>query len=289
MDPPGDRSHLERLLTTWAHSTNTTAGRLRRVVGVAVIANMFDGFPDDNGRARIVFKGGAAIEMRYGLRARSTKDLDAAFRGDLDEAVSLIRQAVIAGWSGFTGRVSEVELIERAKVQPSPVRLKIKLAYCGKDFVTIPFEMSAPEATSLQDPEIFSVAISLESVQLTGLASVALLPLSYQIAQKLHACTEQPSDDSSNDRVRDLSDLLLIEELGVEEDDLAKIRAACVEIFDARGAHSWPPQIREFPGWNVLWDNLVENEGLVMSLNEAVILVNSFVKRINTGSISAGS
>jgi len=250
---------------------------------------MFDGFPDDNGRARIVFKGGAAIEMRYGLRARSTKDLDAAFCGDLDEAVSLIRQAVVAGWSGFTGRVSEVGLIERAKVQPLPVRLKIKLAYCGKDFVTIPFEMSAPEATSLQDPEIFSVAISLESVQLTGLASVALLPLSYQIAQKLHACTEQPSDDSSNDRVRDLSDLLLIEELGVEEDDLAKIRAACVEIFDARGAHSWPPQIREFPGWNVLWDNLVENEGLVMSLNEAVILVNSFVKRINTGSISAGS
>ena len=235
-----------------------------------------------------MFKGGAAIEMRYGLRARSTKDLDAAFRGDLDEAVSLIRQAVVAGWSGFTGRVSEVELIERAKVQPAPVRLKIKLAYYGKDFVTIPFEISAPEATSLQDPEIFSVAISLESVQLTGLASVALLPLSYQIAQKLHTCTEQPSEDSPNDRVRDLSDLLLIEEVGVEEDDSAKIRAACAEIFDARGAHSWPPQIREFPGWSVLWDNLVENEGLVMSLNEAVILVNSFVKRINTGSISAG-
>ena len=45
---------------------------------------MFDGFPDDNGRTRIVFKGGAAIEMRYGLRARTTKDLDAAFRGELD-------------------------------------------------------------------------------------------------------------------------------------------------------------------------------------------------------------
>lgn len=281
MDPPGDRSHLERLLTTWADSTSTTAGRLRRVVGVAVIANMFDGFPDDNGRTRIVFKGGAAIEMRYGLRARSTKDLDAAFRGDLDEAVLLIRQAAIAGWSGFTGRVSEVELIERAKVQPPPVRLKIKLAYRGKEFITIPFEMSAQEATTLQDPEIFPVAISLESVQLTGLASVALLPLSYQIAQKLHACTEQPSDDSPNDRVRDLPDLLLIEELGVEEDDLSKIRVACVEIFDARGAHSWPPRVREFPGWSVLWDNLADNEGLLMSLNEAVMVVNSFVRRIN--------
>jgi len=282
MDPPGDRSHLERLLTTWADSTSTTAGRLRHVVGVAVIANMFDGFPDENGRTRIVFKGGAAIEMRYGLRARTTKDLDAAFRGDLDEAVSLVRQAAIAGWSGFTGRVSEVELIERAKVQPRPVRLKIKLAYRGKEFITIPFEMSAQEATSLQNPEIFPVAISLESVQLTGSASVALLPLSYQIAQKLHACTEEPSEDFPNDRVRDLPDLLLIKELGVEEHDLSKIRVACVEIFNARGAHSWPPQVQEFPGWSVLWDNLARNEGLTMSLNEAVKDVNNFVRQINT-------
>lgn len=281
MYPPGDRSHLERLLTTWSDSTGITAGLLRRVVGVAVIANMLDGFRDEDGRPRIVFKGGAAIEMRYGLRARSTKDLDAAFRGDLDEAVSLIEQAVTAGWSGFTGRVSEVEFIERAKVQPPPVRLKIKLAYCGKDFVTIPFEMSAPEATSLQDPEIFSVAISLEPVQLTGLASVALLPLRYQIAQKLHACTEPPRDDYPNDRARDLPDLLLIEELGIDENNLGGVRAACVEIFDERGGHQWPPRIQAFPGWDVLWNNLVETEGLLISLNEAVSAVNLLINRIN--------
>lgn len=284
MRPPGNKSHLERLLTTWSDSTGTTAGRLRRVVGVAVIANMFDGFPDDDGRPRIVFKGGAAIEMRYGLRARSTKDLDAAFRGDLDEAVSLIREAVISGWSGFTGQVSEVEFIERAKVQPPPVRLKIKLAYRGRDFVTIPFEMSPAEATSLQDPEIFSVAISLEPVQLDGQASMALLPLRYQIAQKLHACTEPPSEDYPNDRVRDLPDLLLIEELGIDENNLGSVRVACIEIFDSREAHFWPPQVQAFPGWDILWNNLAENEGLVMSLNEAVHAVNSLINRINAAS-----
>jgi hypothetical protein len=282
MHPPGDRSHLERLLTTWSDSTGTTAGRLRRVVGAAVIANMLDGFPDEEGRPRIVIKGGAALAMRYGLRARSTKDLDAAYRGDLDEAFSLIEQAVMTGWSGFTGRVTEMELIERARVQPRPGRLNIKLAYLGKDFVTIPFEVSGAEATSLQDPEIFSVAISLEPVQLTGLASVALLPLRYQIAQKLHACTEPPNDDYPNDRARDLPDLLLIEELGVNENDLPSVRAACVEIFDAREAHSWPPQVQAFPGWDVLWNNLVDNEGVLISLNEAVNAVNLFIDRINS-------
>lgn len=241
MHSPGDRSHLERLLTNWSESAGITAGRLRRVVGIAVIANMFEGFPDEDGRPRIVFKGGAALEMRYGMRARSTKDLDAAFRGDLDEAVSLIEQAVTAGWSGFAGRVTELEFIQRLKTQPHQVRLKIKLGYRGKDFVTIPFEMSSAEATSLQDPEIFFVAISLEPVQLDGLTSLALLPLSYQIAQKLHACTEPPKDDYPNDRVRDLPDLLLMEELGIEENNLRSVRAACVEIFDARGGHQWPP------------------------------------------------
>jgi hypothetical protein len=269
------------LLTTWSDTTGITAGRLRRVVGVAVIANMFDGFPDDDGRPRIVFKGGAAIEMRYGLRARSTKDLDAAFRGDLDEAVSLIEEAVTAGWSGFTGRVTEVEFIERAKVQPPPVRVKIKLAYCGKDFVTIPFEISSGEAASLEEPDIFSLAISLKPVQLDGSTSVALLPLSYQIAQKLHACTEPPRDDFPNDRARDLPDLLLMEELGIGESNLSSVRTACVEIFDARRSHQWPPQVQAFPGWDVLWNNLAETEGLEISLNDAVIAVNLFINRIN--------
>jgi hypothetical protein len=279
---PGDRSHLERLLTTWSDSTGVAAGRLRRVVAVAVIANMFEGFPNEDGRPRIVFKGGAALEMRYGMRARSTKDLDAAFRGDLDEAVSRIEEAVTEGWSGFTGRVTELEFIQRAKTQPHQARLKIKLGYRGKDFVTIPFEMSSAEATSLQDPEIFSVAISLEPVQLDGLTNVALLPLSYQIAQKLHACTEPPDDDHPNDRVRDLPDLLLMEELGIDENSLPSVRAACIEIFGSRGGHQWPPQVQAFPGWDVLWDNLVENESLSISLNEAVIAVNLFINRINS-------
>lgn len=281
MESPGDRSHLERLLTTWSDSTGITAGRLRRVVGIAVIADMIDGFPDEDGRPRIVFKGGAALEMRYGMRARSTKDLDATFRGDLDEAVSLIEETVTAGWSGFTGRITELEFIQRAKTQPHQDRLKIKLGYRGKDFVTIPFEMSSAEATSLQVPEIFSLAISLEPVQLKGIASVALLPLCYQIAQKLHACTESPRDDYPNDRARDLPDLLLIEELGIDENNLPSVRAACVEIFDARGDHQWPPQVQVIQGWDVLWNNLVETEGLLISLNEAVSAVNLLINRIN--------
>jgi len=281
MHPPGDRSHLERLLTTWSKSTGATAGRLRRVVGVAVISKMLDGLPDENGRQRIAFKGGAALEMRFGLRARSTKDLDATYRGDLDEAVALIGKAVTVGWSGFTGRVTEAEMIERARVHSPLVQFTIKLAYRRKDFVSIPIEISPAEAASLQELVVSSVAISLEPVHLIGPATVALLPLRYQIAQKLHACTEPPSDDHPNDRPRDLADLMLIEELGVDKDDLPGIRAACVEIFDARGIHRWPPLVRAFPGWDSLWSNLVENESLLISLNDAVVAVNEFVERVN--------
>ena len=74
--PPGDRSHLERLLNIWSAETgNVTAGRLRNVVGITVIAQMLDGSRSADGKHLFVFKGGAGLQMRYGLRSRATTGL----------------------------------------------------------------------------------------------------------------------------------------------------------------------------------------------------------------------
>jgi hypothetical protein len=64
----------------------------------------------------------------------------------------------------------------------------------------------------------------------SGLAGIALR---YQIAQKLHACTDShaPPEDS-NDRVRDVVDLVLLHELVTDEGQLglADRRQACVHL-----------------------------------------------------------
>ena len=53
------------------------------------------------------------------------------------------------------------------------------------------------------------------------------MSLRYQIAQKVHACTERFAD-RENDRVHDLIDLQLMEEL-IEQHD--RVKQACVEVF----------------------------------------------------------
>jgi Nucleotidyl transferase AbiEii toxin, Type IV TA system len=278
---PGDRSHLERLLTDWSKETEyVTAGRLRNVVGVTVIAQMLDEVRADDGSHLFVFKGGAALQMRYGLRSRATKDLDAAYRGDLGLVTDQIKASAETGWAGFDGVVRNVEEIVGAQVRPLPLRMKLQLRYKNRAFMTMPLEISAGEGRSADEPEIAPVAITLGRVQLAGPSELPFLPLRYQIAQKLHACSEPSTEEHTNDRVRDLVDLDLIEQLSVTEADLPAINAACKEIFSLRNMHSWPPEIVAAPGWEVLWERLAEDERLDMTLDEALAAANKLIRHI---------
>jgi hypothetical protein len=97
------------------------------------IIQMLDGRKDEAGQERIAFKGGAALELRFGLRARASKDLDGAYRGEVTEAIGLIEGRVHDGWSGFTGRTTEGEPIAGTGLVPPPIRFQVKLLYKGVD------------------------------------------------------------------------------------------------------------------------------------------------------------
>ncbi len=281
--PPGSHGHLSRLLDAWARQPDerVTAGRLRHLVGVTAIIEMLDGLSDDEGRPRIAFKGGAALQLRFGFRARASNDLDAIFRGQISEATRLISDAVSAGWSGFTGTTTEGEPIEGTGLPVPPIRFRVRLRYKGKDFVTIPMELSPAEGRSLDEVEVFRAAVSLDPVQLTDAEAIPFLPTRYQVAQKLHACTKDLGKERPNQRARDLVDLLIIEELAVADDQLPSIRAACVETFALRDTHPWPPTISAWPGWDDIWMNLKDAEQLSDSLAESIDRVQALVTRID--------
>jgi hypothetical protein len=65
----------------------------------------------------------------------------------------------------------------------------------------------------------------------------------------------QPSAkaDASNERFRDLADVLLLRDL---VEDLAAVRAACVEVFAFRGTHEWPPALEPMAFWEDLYAEL---------------------------------
>lgn len=81
------------------------------------------------------------------------------------------------------------------------------------------------------------MAIGIADFKLDGPERVTCLALRYQVAQKLHAVTEQP-DGRANHRFWDLIDLQFQREL--LGNDLARVREACVDIRDSDDRRAGP-------------------------------------------------
>jgi Nucleotidyl transferase AbiEii toxin, Type IV TA system len=184
--PAGNIQGLERWLTDWAAEQSMTAGRLRRRVGMIAIAAMIDDL--NRPEPRFVFKGGAAFEFRFGEKARTSSDIDAIFRGNLDDAIVLLKAAIETGWSGFSGRLIDDGPFEVPGVPIPPRRATAKLTYKGKAFISVPIEVASPEGRSLDHIDVVEIR-PLHELGLEGPSTVPVLAPPYQIAQKLHACT----------------------------------------------------------------------------------------------------
>lgn len=127
------------------------------------------------------------------------------------------------------------------------MRMDIKLAYKGKPWGTVQLEVAPAEGQAGQEIDRVP-ARPLDPVQIEGPERIACVSVRYQIAQKIHACTEIYSDGRENDRFRDLIDLQLLRDL-VEDGVLLAVREACIEIFELRNKHTWPPDVTVHPSW----------------------------------------
>ncbi len=278
--PAGSLQGLERWLTEWSARERLTAGRLRRRVGVLAVAAMLDTCRDATGEHVFQVKGGSALELRFGAQARTSKDLDALYRGVLADAPDIIAAALTAGWSGFAGRVTRTDTIRTG--QPvEPLRITTKLSYRGRPYLELPIELSPPEGGSALWPEAVQVR-PLTEIGLPTPEPVPCMSLRYQIAQKLHACTESFADGRPNARAHDIADLLIIDDLAGAKLNLAEVRAACVEVFSLRGTHAWPPAVVAPELWTGLWRRIVEEDDFpITDLGEAMSRVRVFIDRID--------
>jgi hypothetical protein len=239
--PPHNVQVLQRWVGEHARATGVAQLRLQRWISYMVVAAALDRVRDENDEPAFALKGGVAMELRLGLEARATKDYDAVYRARAGEMLDRLDEAIATAYGDFT----ITRTAPRAIRNTTAIHVELKLAYRGRSWNTVQLEVAPAEGDAGQELDRVP-AIALTSFGLTGPADVACVAVHYQIAQKLHACTEVFAEPPDNDRFRDLSDLLMLHAL---IDDMKRVRDACVEIFELRAKHSWPPTVRIFAGW----------------------------------------
>jgi hypothetical protein len=154
-------------------------------------------------------------------------------------------------------------------------RFGVKLTYNGRSWATLRVEVSPPEGQA-HEPEMLP-ALSVSEFGLTGPAEIACLSLRFQIAQKIHACTER-FPNRENERVHDLIDLQLMEEL---IEDYHSVKAACIEIFNLRKRQQWPPDLAAEPNWPDTYRRLAaELDFPINDLTQAIEHVKRLITRI---------
>lgn len=281
---PRSSKEFQRLLQRRAAEINQLPQRVMHLVRVGVVCAMLDQVRHDDGGHLFIVKGGTAMQLRLGVGARATTDLDVAYRGHFDDWLERFDDATRdTEWNGFSlARKSEPTPIEIPGMGYTPWRVPLQVRYEGREFGSIAFEVTIDETSAdhheLVEPDDIQLAVfSIEPPHV-----VPCLDIPYQMAQKLHACTEPRPD--GNDRVRDVIDIWLLEAL-LDPPDLADVKSAAVETFARRQLHAWPPPVEASPSWNRDYPRLVAAHPEAPADTEsAVLYLRDLISRIDRSS-----
>jgi hypothetical protein len=274
---PFNTNVLERWVGIHARRTDIAPKRLNRWIHFMVLLAALEPLRDDEDKPLFVLKGGVAMELRLGLEARATKDLDAVFRESMDEMLARLDEALRAGFGDFTFERTEAKRIGETNSQ----RVDVLLSYRGRRWGTVQLEIAPAEGRSLEDVDNVD-AIGIDDFGLDGPKEIPCLTIRYQIAQKLHACTAPPPEGKDeNSRFHDLIDLLLLKPL-IPGGGLAAVRAACIDTFTVRDTHSWAPELVIYLSWAEAYERLAIEQGFAITdVEEAAALVRGLIAEID--------
>ena len=276
--PPATSRILDRWISDKARADGVAVDRARRSLSFMVVSAALSQLIDEAGVPLFMLKGGVAMELRFGLRARASKDYDTAFRQEMTHLEVVLDAAQRHPVGKFVVSAGPARPIGPT----GALRILLTIRYGTQPWGKVTLEVSAIEGGAGRAEEIDyrkpSPAFSMFGIEETQ-TDVPCLPVRWQMAQKLHACTEILGH-KENARFWDLFDLLLLEEL-VADDAWGDLRAACEEVFSLRGKHSWPPTVTVSPGWLAPYADLAEKaEFPITDVHAAADAVTAIIARI---------
>jgi hypothetical protein len=243
-----------RVLDAWIAAAQERvkldSGRLGWLVASTVVVAVLQRAVGSPGPT-FLLKGGTYLQHRLGRSARPTKDIDGIISGDIDEFVRHLDTVLAEPWGPLALERGPVETIETPARVAKPRRFDVRLSIRGKVWRKIQVEIAPEEGAAALENDALQ-APALNHFGLPSPDHLLGIALRYQVAQKLHACTD-PHDPPAarNDRARDVVDLLALRDLAALEEvvSLRDLRDACTDVFTARArdAQSLGRTIRRWP------------------------------------------
>ena len=253
------RSALEQRLTARAGGDGTRIARQRkRIAFDRLLARLVATAPDD-----WLLKGGFALDLRLADRARTTKDVDLAWRTRQGELIdTLIDASTRDEGDYFTFTIQRTN--NPGDRLDAAHRFRVTASLAGRAFETFFLDIG-------HDVEPGQTTEALTTPDLLGFAgidpvTVSAIPLASHIAEKLHAYTRIYEGGRPSTRTKDLIDLALIAESS--RLDAAALSRAIRTTFAHRATHASPSALPTPPSsWRVPYRQLAYEVGLPSDLS----------------------
>ncbi len=274
--PPPSAGVLAKYAQAYAREIGVSEGRVRAWISYMIMAGVLERAAV-GGDPRFIVKGGVALELRLRVdsrRARATKDIDVVLQhAEADLARTLEHALTGHSYQGFTFRRKGEPLL----LENGTVSMEVAVSYRGGAWTSISVDIARAEPGESEIEWVRAIPLT-DVFGVTGPAELPCLPLRLHIAQKLHGMTLPPRPGKRNDRFRDLSDLLLMEELVT---DYSGLREACEAVFRTRGTHNWPPALEVPPHWVEPFARLAQELDLpIADAHAGLAQVQAFVNRV---------
>lgn len=271
--PPPSAGVLAKYAQAYAREAGVSEGRVRAWIAYMILAGVLERAAN-GGAPRFSVKGGVALELRLGDRARATKDIDVVLQHpEADLARTLERALTGDDHQGFSFRRKGEPLV----LDNGTVNTEFAVSYRGGAWTSVTVDIARAEPGEAEVEWVRAIPLT-DRFGVTGPIDLPCLPLRFHIAQKLHGMTLPPRPGKRNERFRDLIDLLLMEALVTDYDGL---RAACELVFRTRSTHDWPPHLDVPPPWIEPFARMAgELELPVADADEGMNRVRAFVARI---------
>lgn len=260
--PP--KRELEAAVKKAAAEEGLAERRLRRWIAVSALVELFTIARNNGDLPPFLVKGGLALEFRFRSRSRSSRDIDIVLGLPKNELVDAAIATMRLPWSGFTFRIKG-----EPKEREHSYVFEVGALYLDQSWSTFEVELVHGRVDEYDLIEPYSIA----EFGLAQPSAVPCLNVTEQIAQKLHAVT-----DPKEDRPRDLIDIYLLDSRLERNDEM--LRSAVASIFQIRAKHSWPAPIDLRDDWESTLHELIERNGLKITVTEVVDGVRALVFRL---------